>query len=98
MPSDELTKLSIDNAPTPQISAEGERAKTNIANARAKRNLGTVSANQLSNPVDTVTVPQPQVATISPQSQQLVTNISRDTNGFIENKSAEVQKRNELQD
>jgi len=63
-----------------------------------KRNLGTVSANQLSNPVDPVTVPQPQVATISPQSRQLVTNISRDNNGFIENKSAEVQKRNELED
>ena len=97
MPSDELTKLSIDNAPTPQISAEGERAKTNIANARAKRNLGTVSANQLSNPVDPVTVPQPQVSSIPPQSQQLVTNISRDNNGFIENKSAEVQQRNELE-
>ena len=97
MPSDELTKLSIDNAPTPQISAEGERAKTNIANARAKRNLGTVSANQLSNPVDTVTVPQPQVSSIPPQSGQLVTNITRDNAGFIAAQTEEARQVKDLQ-
>jgi len=97
MPSDELTKLSIDNAPKPQISAEGERAKTNIANARAKRNLGTVSANQLSNPVDTVTVPQPQVSSIPPQSGQLVTNITRDNAGFIAAQTEEAKQVKDLQ-
>ena len=97
MPSDEPTKLSIDNAPTPQISAEGERAKTNIANARAKRNLGTVSANQLSNPVDTVTVPQPQVSSIPPQSGQLVTNITRDNAGFIAAQTEEAKQVKDLQ-
>ena len=97
MPSDELTKLSIDNAPKPQISAEGERAKTNIANARAKRNLGTVSANQLSNPVDPVTVPQPQVSSIPPQSGQLVTNITRDNAGFIAAQTEEARQVRDLQ-
>jgi len=97
MPSDELTKLSIDNAPKPQISVAGERAKTNIANARAKRNLGTVSANQLSNPVDTVTVPQPQVSSIPPQSGQLVTNITRDNAGFIAAQTEEARQVRDLQ-
>ena len=59
--------------------------------------LGSVSAKQLANPVSTVTVPQPQVATIPQQSGQLVTNITRDNSGFIAAKTAEADQLRELQ-
>ena len=60
-----------------------------------KRNLGTVSANQLSAPIDPVNVPQPQVATgTSPRTSALVSG----TLGGIRSMSESAQGLRETND
>jgi len=59
----------------PQVSAEGQAAAGRIAAARAERNANptSVTADQLSQPVSQVTVPQPgQAPTSNPRTSALI--------------------------
>jgi len=74
-PSAELKAMSIANAPKPTVTPEGQAAAGRIAAARAERNANptSVTADQLSQPVSQVTVPQPgQAPTFNPRTNALV--------------------------
>lgn len=63
---------------------------------RAQEYLASVSANDLAKPVKPIEVPQPQVAEIPKRQSQLVTNITRDTDGFITAQTETAKKRDEV--
>jgi len=74
-PSKELKAMSIENSPKTGVTAEGRAAAKRIAAARAERdaNPTSVTADQLSQPVSQVTVPQPgQAPTSNPRTNALV--------------------------
>ena len=74
-PSKELKAMSIENSPKTGVTAEGQAAAKRIAANRAERNANptSVTADQLSQPVSQVTVPQPgQVTGTSPRTNALV--------------------------
>ena len=97
----------------PTLSAEAERAKANIATARAaenakprtlqapgqkqRRTTSTVLASDLVNPPAPVTVPTPVTTPIPTRPMTVANNVARDTNGFIAAQTAEAQRLNELQ-
>jgi len=78
----------------PQVSAEGQAAAKRIAAARAERNANptSVTADQLSQPVSQVTVPQPQVAETTPVNQNMVRGVQSGTQNFITAQSEEATR------
>jgi len=69
----------------PTITPEGKAAAERIAAARAERNANptSVTADQLSQPVSQVTVPQPQVAETTPVNQNMVKGVGTNTQNII---------------
>ena len=94
----------------PQVTPEGQAAASRIAAARATRNAApvtpatptrattTIRASDIGNAPAQTTPPQPTPATIPTRVGQMVGNVTRDTQGFIVNQSAEAAKARELAD
>lgn len=58
----------------------------------------TVSANQIVEPVTPVQVPNPALPYIPKQTSQIVTNVTRDVNGFISAQTEEAKRLKEQQE
>ena len=99
-PSAELKAMSIANAPKPTVTPEGQAAAGRIAAARAERNANptSVTADQLSQPVSQVTVPQPQVAETTPVNQNMVKGVGENTQNIIAAQTQEAADLKALRD
>lgn len=99
-PSAELKAMPIANTPKPEVSTEGQAAAGRIAAARAERNANptSVTADQLSQPVSQVTVPQPVVAETTPVNDNMVKGVGENTQNIITAKTQEAADLKALRD
>jgi len=84
----------------PTITPEGQAAAKRIAAARAERNANptSVTADQLSQPVSQVTVPQPQVAETTPVNDNMVKGVGTNTQNIIAAQTQEAADLKALRD
>ena len=84
----------------PTITPEGKAAAERIAANRAERNANptSVTADQLSQPVTPVTVPQPQVAETTPVNDNMIKGVGENTQNIIAAQTQEAADLKALRD